>query len=44
MEKKLTRAFQAHVNLFHEAGILTEDDGPYTYGGGAPMATWLISV
>ena len=44
MEKKLTRAFPAHENLFYKAGIIADDDGPYTYGGGAPMATWLISV
>jgi superfamily II DNA or RNA helicase len=29
-------------NLFHIDGVLPEDDGPYTYGAGQPMATWLI--
>jgi len=44
MEKKLLRMFPSSRNLFVEGGLLLEDDGPYTYGGGAPMATWLIQV
>jgi hypothetical protein len=44
MEKKLLRMFPSSSNLFVEGGLLLEDDGPYTYGGGAPMATWLIQV
>ena len=42
MEKRLYRQFPTGVNLFHQVGILASDDGPYTYGNGAPMATWLL--
>ena len=44
MEKNLLRMFPSSSNLFVEGGLLLEDDGPYTYGGGAPMATWLVQV
>ena len=44
MEKKLLRMFPSSSNLFVEDGLLLEDDGPYTYGIGAPMATWLVQV
>jgi hypothetical protein len=43
MEKKLCRAFPTCENLFYKGGIVP-DDGPYTYGGGAPMATWMIKL
>ena len=44
MEKRLYRQFPTGVNLFHQVGILASDDGPYTYGNGAPMATWLLHL
>jgi superfamily II DNA or RNA helicase len=43
MEKRIYRQFSTGVNLFHQVGIIP-DDGPYTYGGGAPMATWLLKL
>ena len=44
MEKRFYRQFPTGVNLFHQVGILASDDGPYTYGNGAPMATWLLKL
>ena len=44
MSLELLRMFPSSSNLFVEGGLLLEDDGPYTYGGGAPMATWLVQV
>jgi superfamily II DNA or RNA helicase len=43
MEKKLCRAFPTSENLFYKYAVVP-DDGPYTYGGGAPMATWMIKL
>ena len=43
MEKKLCRAFPTSENMFYKYGVVP-DDGPYTYGGGAPMATWMIKL
>ena len=44
MEKKLLKLFPNSINLFVEGGLLQEDDGPYTYGEGASMATWMIKM
>ncbi len=44
LEKKLNRSFPNGENLFYTERIIPEDDGPYTYGNGAPMATWLIRM
>ena len=43
MENKLCRAFPTSENLFYKYAVVP-DDGPYTYGGGAPMATWMINL
>jgi superfamily II DNA or RNA helicase len=44
MEKRINRTFPSSTNLFAQDGLIPEDDGPYTYGNGAPMATWLIQL
>ena len=44
MSLELLRMFPNNSNLFVEGGLLLKDDGPYTYGGGAPMATWMIKM
>ena len=44
MSIKLLKLFPNSINLFVEGGILKEDDGPYTYGEGASMATWMIKL
>ena len=44
LDKKIDRNFPKGVNLFYKEGIISEDDGPYTYGNGAPMASWLFCV
>lgn len=43
LDKKIDRTFQNGENLFCKEGIIP-DDGPYTYGNGAPMATWIFRV
>jgi superfamily II DNA or RNA helicase len=43
LDKKIDRTFQNGENLFCKEGIIP-DDGPYTYGNRAPMATWIFRV
>jgi hypothetical protein len=40
---KLYEAFPGFADLFLK-NKLVSDDGPYTYGNGAPMATWMIKI
>ena len=43
MEKMICRAFPNNINLLLKHGV-TNDDEAYTYGNGAPMATWIFSI
>jgi hypothetical protein len=43
MEKMICRAFPDSENLLRKDGV-TSDDEAYTYGNGAPMATWIFSI
>jgi hypothetical protein len=43
MEKMICRAFPNNINLLFKHGV-TNDDEAYTYGNGAPMATWMFSI
>lgn len=43
MEKKILRTFPNNENLLLKSN-LTIDDEAYTYGNGAPMATWVFNV
>ena len=42
MEKHISKTVGGVENLFYKDGIIPDDAGPYTYGNGAPMATWMI--
>jgi hypothetical protein len=44
LDKKINRLFPTNTNLFALDGLIPEDDGPYTYGNGARMATWFIKI
>ncbi len=44
MERMLTKNWPQSSNLLHLAGVTPDDNGPLTYGVGAPMATWLLRL
>lgn len=43
MEKKILRTFPNNENMLLKSNLTTDDEG-YTYGNGAPMATWIFQV
>jgi ribosome modulation factor len=43
MEKKILRTFPNNENLLLKSNLTTDDEA-YTYGNGAPMATWLFNI
>jgi superfamily II DNA or RNA helicase len=44
VERVLTKNWPASSNLLLLAGVTPDDNGPLTYGVGAPMATWLMRL
>jgi superfamily II DNA or RNA helicase len=44
MERVLTKNWPRSSNLLLLAGVTPDDNGPLTYGAGAPMATWLLRL
>jgi hypothetical protein len=44
MERVLTKNWPESSNLLLLAGVTPDDNGPLTYGAGAPMATWLLRL
>jgi superfamily II DNA or RNA helicase len=44
VERVLTKNWPASSNLLLLAGVTPDDNGPLTYGAGAPMATWLLRL
>jgi hypothetical protein len=44
MERVLTKNWPESSNLLFLAGVTPDDNGPLTYGVGAPMATWLLRL
>ena len=43
MEKKILRIFPNNENLLLKSNLTTDDEA-YTYGNGAPMATWVFNI
>jgi hypothetical protein len=44
MERVLTKNWPRSSNLLLLAGVIPDENGPLTYGVGAPMATWLLRL
>lgn len=44
IERVLAKNWPQSSNLLHLAGVTPDDNGPLTYGVGAPMATWLLRL
>ena len=43
MEKKIIKKFPNTENMLFQSNLTTDDEA-YTYGNGAPMATWIFKV
>ncbi len=44
VERVLSKNWPHSSNLLLLAGVTPDDNGPLTYGAGAPMATWLLRL